>query len=490
MLRTVVRFALLAGFFFAQAAVAGIELLPGSSPQSTPVRTSFPNPIRIRTFDDATGASIPGAEVRWSSAEPVIVIQPGSCIVDISGPCVAKTDATGVLTLGAYGNLIGHRVVVFSGGGGSVSVDFTAYGVGIPPTLDIVSGDNQRVSSSIAAQPLVVRVTRAGAPAPGVTVSFGVQSGPQVRFGATPPPSSVVSDANGIASSPPFTASSGLGTGHIYVYVTDPYSSYFASATMTFVNVDDAGRSYVPYAPLWWGGEAQAGWGISIPQHGESLFPVLFTYDASGRPTWYVMNGAWVAGIVGNVFTATYERYTGSPYYAFESSKVKMTVPAYGIVQFGGASSSASFNFKWTEPTFPIRQFTLPIAPYDFSPAVPQPERGVSDMWWGGPLQSGWGITIAEQGGNLFLVWFTYDGDGQPVWFSMSEGAWIDTQTWAGPIFRTQGLTDGSGAYVPGSVRETQVGNFKLRFSGTSAATFDYALDGHAGTLNLQRFDY
>jgi len=43
-------------------------------------------------------------------------------------------------------------------------------------------------------------------------------------------------------------------------------------------------------ADMWWGGEDDAreyGWGVSIAQQGNMLFPIWFTYDAQGKATWY-----------------------------------------------------------------------------------------------------------------------------------------------------------------------------------------------------------
>ena len=44
-----------------------------------------------------------------------------------------------------------------------------------------------------------------------------------------------------------------------------------------------------------------------------------------------------------------------------------------------------------------------------------------SDMWWS-PSESGWGITIADHETQLFAVWYTYDTDGSPLWFTIPGG--------------------------------------------------------------------
>lgn len=59
-----------------------------------------------------------------------------------------------------------------------------------------------------------------------------------------------------------------------------------------------------------------------------------------------------------------------------------------------------------------------------------------------------------------------------------------------GPIYLTSGTGGFGVAYNPAAFRETKVGDFTLRFDGTTRATFEYSLEGHTGTLALQRFDY
>jgi lysyl endopeptidase len=64
--------------------------------------------------------------------------------------------------------------------------------------------------------------------------------------------------------------------------------------------------SAVNYTDLWYGGDSQSGWGLNIIQHATNkIFAVWYTYDASGRMTWYVIpDGTWTSPTV----------YTGSIY--------------------------------------------------------------------------------------------------------------------------------------------------------------------------------
>jgi hypothetical protein len=47
------------------------------------------------------------------------------------------------------------------------------------------------------------------------------------------------------------------------------------------------------YQALWWGGEAESGWGVNVTHQGDIVFATWFTYDTDGRGMWLVMpNGA------------------------------------------------------------------------------------------------------------------------------------------------------------------------------------------------------
>lgn len=68
---------------------------------------------------------------------------------------------------------------------------------------------------------------------------------------------------------------------------------------------------------LWWGGESQNGWGITVLQQLRTLFSVWFTYDAAGSPTWYVMpGGEWTTPDVyeGRMYRAEGPAWIGRPY--------------------------------------------------------------------------------------------------------------------------------------------------------------------------------
>ena len=81
-----------------------------------------------------------------------------------------------------------------------------------------------------------------------------------------------------------------------------------------------AGAIATRYTDMWWGGGTENGWGMSLVQHGDTIFAVLFVYADDGRPTWYVMSGgSW--NLAHTVYTGDLYKPTGSPFFAYDASR-------------------------------------------------------------------------------------------------------------------------------------------------------------------------
>lgn len=51
--------------------------------------------------------------------------------------------------------------------------------------------------------------------------------------------------------------------------------------------------------------------------------------------------------------------------------------------------------------------------------AQSEPAQNRVGFWWK-PSESGWGLTIQQQGTSTFAVWFTYDAQGAAVWYTLT----------------------------------------------------------------------
>ena len=110
-----------------------------------------------------------------------------------------------------------------------------------------------------------------------------------------------------------------------------------------FGTAADAGAP-VLVGDMWWGGEAQNGWGIALLQQYRGIFGVWFTYDENGAPTWFVMpGGAWKddAAWEGRLY-----RTRGSPWLGVAYDPAKLAAEEVGSfsVRFEGSRAELTYT--------------------------------------------------------------------------------------------------------------------------------------------------
>jgi hypothetical protein len=235
-----------------------------------------------------------------------------------------------------------------------------------------------------------------------------------------------------------------------------------------------------PWQDMWWAGSDENGWGMSIVQHRDVLFSVIYAYDDAGKPIWYVMSGGqW--NDAHTAYSGALYLPHGAPWSAYDTARFDV----------GGAIGNATLTFN--DLGHAVLDYAIAgvaghkaLSRQPFGPADAAPSPLLGDMWWGGVGQNGWGIAVLQQYRTLFSVWFTYDAAGAPTWFVMPSGYWSDGQTWSGNVYRTTGSPWLGRAYDRGALQLTAAGTFSIRFTGDNAA-FEYAIEGHRGAIGLTR---
>lgn len=132
---------------------------------------------------------------------------------------------------------------------------------------------------------------------------------------------------------------------------------------------------------------------------------------------------------------------------------------------------------------------SVPSADADFQATITIVGPNYGGLWWNAPAgsQPGWGLSIEHQGDTLFAAWFTYGDDGAASWLVMPNGARTSDQTYQGDIYRTTGPVFSSVPWDATLVKSTKVGSGTLAFSSDRNGTFDYSIDGQAGTKTITR---
>lgn len=232
------------------------------------------------------------------------------------------------------------------------------------------------------------------------------------------------------------------------------------------------------YQDLWWAGPAENGWGMSIVQHRDVLFSVIYAYDDQGEPRWYVMpGGGWNADKT--AYSGPLYAPRGSPYSSYDAGAFTAGAPVGNATLTFASTTDATLDFDING-----HSGRKAITRQQFGPAEVIPgNRG--DMWWGGESQNGWGVAVLQQYASLFSIWFTYDAGGLPTWFVVPAGAWTDINTWEGKLYRPHGSAWLTG-YDASKLQMSEVGNVRLRFP-PAAGTFEYSVEGRAGSVPIVR---
>ena len=277
------------------------------------------------------------------------------------------------------------------------------------------------------------------------------------------------------------------GDGGNVAFTVTPSSltgSYTIEATYrTQVKKVALGGSTSPWQDMWWAGTGENGWGLSIVQHGSQFFAVIYAYDAAGKPTWFfVPGGTWDAAHT--TFSGDAYVPTGSPFYAYDPSRI-IVGPSVGRIRIaftGVDAATLDYSLEGQSGTKSLSRFT-------FGPVQTAPLAGLSDMWWGGASQNGWGVAVLQQYATLFIVWYTYDASGAPTWYYAPAGNWTDGQTYSGRVYRTTSSSWLGTTYDPSRFQSIDAGSFRIRFTGDNA-TFDYSVDGHTASIPLSRYAF
>ena len=257
------------------------------------------------------------------------------------------------------------------------------------------------------------------------------------------------------------------------------------------------------YTDMWWAGSAENGWGMSIQQHASGIqFNALYVYDAAGKPIWYVMpGGTWSNGF--KTFSGPIYVPTGSPLNNFNASQIVVGAsPGTVSITFDTINTATlSYTINGISGTKAISRqlFGTPdfryasVVDHSGTPGYIYPLM-TSDMWWGGPSQSGWGINVVQQYRKVFSVWYTYGGDNRATWFVLPDGSWTGN-TYSGTLYATTGSQWLGANYNPGQLAATPVGTMSFGFANANNATLSYnftagPFSGTNQTKNIVRQAY
>jgi hypothetical protein len=233
-----------------------------------------------------------------------------------------------------------------------------------------------------------------------------------------------------------------------------------------------AGALPANYEDLWWSGPAENGWGMSITQHGSTLFIAFYIYDAQGRPQWLVMpGGAWNGNFT--AYTGLLYQPNGPWYGNYDASRfvVNSSVGTATVAFTGQSTATLTYTINGVSGTKTIQRQV-------FGPVDPLPVGSFTDLWWGGVAENGWGVAITQQYRKLFAVWYTYDTAGRTVWYIVPDGTWTTSKTYTGAAYRTTGSPWIGASYVASMLQVIPAGTITFSFTDNNNAVMTYNVDG------------
>ena len=134
------------------------------------------------------------------------------------------------------------------------------------------------------------------------------------------------------------------------------------------------------------------------------------------------------------------------------------------------------------------------IAVFLASLAIAMPARAttysidLTDIWWAGPTEDGWGVTVSQQGEVIFATFFIYGADRSARWFSAAlfpVASPAGLTVFSGDMFRSTGSFYGAANFTKDPA--TKVGTVTMSFNSASTATLTYTIDGVSVTKQILR---
>ena len=235
------------------------------------------------------------------------------------------------------------------------------------------------------------------------------------------------------------------------------------------------------YQDLWWAGSQENGWGMSITQHGATLFSALYVYDNLGRPLWVVMpGGAWNAALT--TFSGPLYIASGSWFGNYDASRLVPGAPVGAATLTFTGSGTATLDYTINGVSGRKSIVRQPFGVPDSTPV-----GSFGDLWWGGTAQNGWGVAISQQYRTLFSVWYTYDTAGRTLWYVVPGGAWTAANVFSGTAYRTRGSPWLGAPYDPAALDPQAVGTVTFTFTTSDTATMSYSVDGVTQSKTIVR---
>ena len=230
------------------------------------------------------------------------------------------------------------------------------------------------------------------------------------------------------------------------------------------------------YSDIWWNPN-ESGWGLTIADHGPVAFVVWYTYDVDNQPVWFSLTGTFTnnrKNFTGDLIRTTGPAYN-QPFRADQVTVTKVGTASFDFAPAGQPAGKATFTYNVGAVSL-----TKVIERQPFGNAPPNWGYDFSDLWWNA-AESGWGLTLAQHGNNVFGVWFTYGVDGKALWLPIPGVTFTAANAFNGSMYTVTGPYYGNPNFDPAQVVVTPAGSATVSINGTNGI-FTSTLKGFTQT--------
>ena len=235
------------------------------------------------------------------------------------------------------------------------------------------------------------------------------------------------------------------------------------------------------YSDLWWN-PSESGWGVTIADHETQLFAVWYAYDTDGSPMWFTVPGG-TFNANRTFFTGDLYRTTG-PSFAGPFNPAAVNTTKVGTASFDFSNTAATGTASFSYTIGPVsRSKQIQRQSFGNAPANWGVDR--TDLWWNA-AESGWGLTLAQHGNNVFGVWFTYGPSGHPLFVVLPGVTMTSPDSFTGTLYTTTGPGYDAATFDPAQVRVTPVGSATVSFAGETG-TLTATVQGITQTKTITR---
>jgi lysyl endopeptidase len=247
---------------------------------------------------------------------------------------------------------------------------------------------------------------------------------------------------------------------------------YFSRFDLIFPAIQQylfKGATATNYTDIWWGGQAESGWGVQLTHHqSNNIVATWYTYDQSGNQLFIVMSGCDIAAFDGTSCTGTLVRTTGTPFNVANFVGANNTIIGRGRFTFTDPNNAVfdyTIDATASNPSTTIRKFITRFAYGAGFAAFPNDN---SDLYYKADA-SGWGYSLAQHGSTAFGVIYHYDENRNPMFLTMYMPSFNNTSGGAATLYRTR--SNGRSHFLTPTWRESDITLVPASGSGNASVS-------------------